>query len=87
VNNIGRDSLYTYSTCLLICLRILSAAIVESFTLIISPVLANILYSRFVATAPWVVYLTFGTITGVSALLSLFIRIRPLQSVSLDLQT
>lgn len=86
MNNIGHDFFYIHiQRVLLICLRILSAAIVESLTMIISPVLANILYSRFVATAPWVVYMTFGIITGVSTLLSLFIRIRPLHSVPLDL--
>ena len=85
MNNIERDFYIHIQRVLLICLGNLSAAIVDSLTLIMSPVLANILYSRFVATAPWVVYMTFGIITGVSALLSLFIRIRPLHSVSLDL--
>jgi hypothetical protein len=51
---------------------------------IISPVLSNILYSRFVATAPWVLFMTFGTTIAAAALLSLFIRVRPLHSISLE---
>ncbi|KAI9280133.1 major facilitator superfamily domain-containing protein [Umbelopsis sp. AD052] len=61
-----------------------AGAILESMTLIFSPILANFLYSHFVATAPWVVYMTFGIIIGVAGLSSLLIRVRSLHSISLD---
>ncbi|KAI8579984.1 hypothetical protein K450DRAFT_240036 [Umbelopsis ramanniana AG] len=62
-----------------------AGAILESITLIFSPILANLLYSHFVATAPWVVYMTFSITIGVAGLFSLLIRVRSLHSISVDL--